>query len=134
MKLLEMLKKDIKSANYTFQDAEETRDRTRLPFVPEHKANFGLNMGITKYINANLHAFVSGRRPRENGDTRVSMPSYALVDFTLIGKNFMDSFEIRGSVQNLFDKDYDDPAPKGTVSTDYPRQERSFMAELRYQF
>ena len=44
----------------------------------------------------------------------------------------MDSFEIRVSVQNLFDKDYDDPAPKGTVSTDYPRQERSFIAELRY--
>ncbi len=89
-------------------------------------------MGITKYINANLHAFVSGRRPRENGDTRGSMPSYALVDFTLIGKDFMDSFEIRGSVQNLFDKDYDDPAPKGIVSADYPRQERSFMAELSY--
>ena len=70
MKFLEMLKKDIEYANYTFQDAEETRDRTRLSFVPEHKANFGLNMGITKYINANLQVFVSGRRSRENGDTR----------------------------------------------------------------
>ncbi len=121
-------------ANYTYQDAEDTRDRNRLPFAPEHKANFGLNMGITKYINANLHAFVSGRRPRESGDSRGSIPSYALVDFTLIGKNFMDNFEIRGSVQNLLDKDYDDPAPVNTVPSDFPQQGRFFFVELRYEF
>ncbi len=121
-------------ANYTFQDAEETRNRNRLPFAPEHKANFGLNMGITKYINANLHTFVSGRRPRENGDTRGDLPSYALVDFTLIGKNFMDNIEIRGSVQNLLDKDYDDPAPINTVPSDFPQQGRSFMVEFRFNF
>jgi outer membrane receptor protein involved in Fe transport len=46
----------------------------------------------------------------------------------------MDNFEIRGSVNNLFDKDYKDPAPVGTVPTDYPQPERAFMVELRYQF
>ncbi len=121
-------------ANYTYQDGEDTRNRNRLPFTPEHKANFGLNVGITKYINANLHAFISSRRAREKGDTRDSLPSYSLVDLTLIGKNFMDNFEIRGSVQNLFDKDYDDPSPKNTVPTDFPQQGRSFMIELRFQF
>lgn len=121
-------------ANYTFQDAEDTRNRNRLPDVPIHKANFGLNLGLGKYINTNLHTFLSGPRPREYGDTRHNMPSYALTDFTLIGRNFLDNFEIRGSVNNLFDKKYYDPSPQNTVPTDYPQQGRSFMIELRYEF
>jgi iron complex outermembrane receptor protein len=121
-------------ANYTFQDAEETSDRNRLPNVPVHKANFGMNVGLTKYVNANLHTFLSGPRPRDYGDTRADLPSYALVNLTVIGKNFMDNFEIRGSALNLFDKGYDDPALPDTVPTDHPQPGRSFMVELRYKF
>ena len=120
-------------ANYTYQEAKDL-DRDRIPDVPVHKANFGANMELCKYVNANLHAFVSGPRPRANGDTRSNMPSYGFVDLTLIGKNFMDNFEIRGSVRNLFSKDYDDPAPMGGVPTDYPQQKSSFFVELRYEF
>jgi len=121
-------------ANYTFQDAEETKDRNRLAFVPVHKANFGVNIGFWKYANANMNTFISGPRPREDGDTRRDLPSYSLTNLTLIGKNFIDNFEIRGSVSNLFDKSYDDPAPKNTVPTDYPQAGRAFMVELRFQF
>ena len=98
------------------------------------KANLGSNVGFWKYANANLQTFVSGPRPREDGDTRHDLPSYALVNLTLIGRNFIDNFEIKGSVFNLFDKGYDDPAPMGTVPTDYPQPGRSFIVELRYSF
>ena len=118
-------------ANYTYQNAKNT-DRNRLMDMPVHKANFGVNMRVTKYINADLHTFVSGRRPREIGGTRDDLPSYAVVDCTLIGKNFMDNFEIRGSVQNLFDKDYADPS--GLVPSNNPQPERSFRVELRFQY
>ncbi len=122
------------SANYTFQKAEDTTHRNRLPDVPVHKANFDLNIGFCKYVNANLHTFVSGPRPREDGDTRRDLPSHTLVDLTLIGKNFLNNFEIRSSVFNLFDKKYYDPSPQNTVPTDYPQPGRSFMVELRYKF
>ena len=121
-------------ANYTFQDAEETRMRNRMAFVPVHKANFGINVGFWKYANANLNTFISGPRPREDGDTRRDLPSYTLSNFTVIGKNFINNFEIRGSVFNLFDKSYDDPSPMNTVPTDYPQQGRSIRIDLRYQF
>lgn len=121
-------------ANYTFQKAEETRNRNRLPDVPVHKANLGVNVGFWKYANANVNTFISGPRPREDGDTRRDMPSYALVNLTLIGRKFMDNFEIKGSVSNLFNKGYDDPAPVDTVPTDFPQQGRSFIVELRYQY
>ncbi len=121
-------------ANYTFQDAEETRMRNRMAFVPVHKANFGVNIGFWKYANANWNTFLSGPRPREDGDTRRDLPSYTLSNFTLIGKNFINNFEIRGSVFNIFDKSYDDPSPMSTVPTDYPQPGRSVIIELRYQF
>ena len=121
-------------ANYTFQDAEDTRDRNRLPDVPVHNGNIGINAGFCKYTNANLTTHLSGPRPREDGDTRRDIPAQALVNMTLIGKNFIDNFEVRGSVFNLFDKSYYDPAPQNTVPTDYPQQGRSFTIELRYQF
>ncbi len=121
-------------ANYTFQDTEDTSNRNRLPDVPVHKANLGVNVGFWKYANAHLNTFIVGPRPREDGDTRADLPSYGLVNLTFIGRNLVDNFEIRGSIFNLFDKDYKDPAPVDTVPTDYPQPERSFMVELRYQF
>ena len=63
-----------------------------------------------------------------------NLTSYVLVDFTLIEKNLMGNFEIRGSVQNLFDKDYDDSAHINTVPSDFPQQGRSFMVEFRIEF
>ena len=121
-------------ANYSYQDAKDTMNRNRLPDVPEHKGNIGVNIGFWKYLNANMHTFISGRRPRKNGDTRSDIASYALVNLTLIGKNFMNNLEIRGSALDLFDKSYEDPSPPNSVPTDYPQQGRSFMVELRYKF
>jgi outer membrane receptor for ferrienterochelin and colicins len=121
-------------ANYTFQKAEETRNRNRLPDVPVHSANLGINAGFWKYANANLNTLFIGPRPREFGDTRHDLSSYALVNLTLIGKNFMDNLEIKGSIFNLFDKSYKDSAPPDTVPTDYPQPGRSFIVELQYQF
>ncbi len=121
-------------ANYTFQKAEETRERKRLADVPVHSGNIGINAGFWKYANANLHTLFIGPRPREFGDTRHDLSSYALVNLTLIGKNFIDHLEIKGSIFNLFDKSYKDSAPRNTVPTDYPQPGRSFIVELQYQF
>ncbi|GJQ58059.1 MAG: TonB-dependent receptor [Candidatus Scalindua sp. AMX11] len=121
-------------ANYTFQDTEETRSRNRIPNIPMHKANFGVNVELWKYVNANLHTFITGPRPREHGDTREDLPSHTIVNMTFIGQHFLDNFEIRGHVNNLFDKGYDDPSPINTVPTDYPQPKRSFYVELRYSF
>jgi outer membrane receptor for ferrienterochelin and colicins len=121
-------------ANYTYQDAEETSDRNRLAEVPIHKANLGVNVAFSKYVNAHLHTFITGPRPREDGDTRRDLPSHTQVNLTLIGKNFMDNFEIRGSAFNLFGQGYDDPSDSEGVPTDYPQPRNSFMVELRYVF
>ena len=119
-------------ANYTYQDAESKGDP--LPNVPKHKGNVRLNFGLGKYLNANVQAFISGDRVREEADTRDDSPGYAIVDLTLIAKEFFNNLEVKASLFNLFDKNYNDPAPMNTIHHDLPRPGRSFFLEFSYDF
>ncbi|OHB49944.1 MAG: hypothetical protein A2099_00030 [Planctomycetes bacterium GWF2_39_10] len=69
-----------------------------MPFVSEHKGNFGVNVHYWKCINTNLNTFVSGRRSREGGDTRDDLPAYALPNLSALGKDFFKTMEIQGTV------------------------------------
>ena len=118
--------------NYTFQDPKDD-DGDDLPFVARHKGNFGVNVHYWKYINTNLSAFVSGRRSREEDDTRDDLPAYALLNLSVIGKEFFKTMEIQGTVYNLLDKDYRDPGPV-SIPEDLPRLGRTFFVGLSYEF
>jgi iron complex outermembrane receptor protein len=118
--------------NYTFQDPKDD-DGDDLPFVARHKGNFGVNVHYWKYINTNMSTFVSGRRSREEGDTRDDLPAYALLNFSVLGKDFFKTMEIQGTVYNLLDKDYSDPGPV-SIPEDLPRPGRTFFVGLSYQF
>ena len=61
------------------------------------------------------------------------MPPYTLFNLSVIGKDFFKTMEIQGTVFNLLDKDYDDPAPD-SIPDDLPRPGRTFFIGLRYQF
>jgi len=118
--------------NYTFQhSADDNGDD--LPFVAQHTGNFGVNVHYWKYINTNLNTFISGSRSREADDTRDDLPSYALLNLSVIGKEFFKTMEIQGTVFNLLDKDYSDPGPT-SISEDLPRPGRTFWVGLSYQF
>jgi len=118
--------------NYTFQDTEDD-DGDDLPFVAKHKGNFGVNVRYWKYINTNMSTFVSGRRSREEDDTRDDLPAYALLNLSVIGKEFFKTMEVYGTVYNLLDKDYSDPGPI-SIPEDLPRPGRTFFIGLSYQF
>ena len=118
--------------NYTFQSPEDDNGDD-LPFVAKHKGNFGVNVHYWKYVNTNLSTFVSGRRFREEDDTRDDLPAYALLNLSVIGKEFVKSMEVYGTVYNLLDKDNSDPGPT-SIPEDLPRPGRTFFIGLSYQF
>lgn len=118
--------------NYTFQNPEDNRGND-LPFVAQHYGNFGVNIHYWKYINTNLSTFVSGSRSREEGDDRDDLPAYALLNLSIIAKEFFKTMEVQGTVFNLLDKDYSDPGPT-SIPDDLPRPERTFFVGLSYQF
>jgi iron complex outermembrane receptor protein len=118
--------------NYTFQNPEDNRGND-LPFVAQHYGNFGVNVHYWKYINTNLSTFVSGTRSREQDDPRDDLPAYALLNLSIIAKEFFKTMEIQGTVFNLLDKDYSDPGPE-SIPEDFPRPGRTFFVGLSYQF
>ena len=118
--------------NYTFQNPEDD-DGNDLPSVAEHYGNFGANIHYWKYINTNLSTFFSGRRSRREDDSRDDLPSYALLNLSVIGKEFFKTMEVQGTVYNLLDKDYSDPGPV-SIAEDLPRPERTFFVGLSYRF
>ena len=83
---------------------------------------------LLEVYHTNLSIFISGRRSREEGDTRDDLPAYALLNFSVLGKGFFKIMEIQGTVYNLLDKDYSDP---GLVSIpeDLPRPGRCFLLD-----
>ncbi len=118
--------------NYTFQEAEDD-DGNDLPLTAQHKGNFGVNVHYWKYLNTNLSTFVSGTRSRGKDDDRDDLPAFALLNLSMIGKEFFKTMEIQGTVFNLLDKDYSDPGPV-SIQDDLPRPERTFFIGLSYQF
>ncbi len=119
-------------ANYTYQDAEIKGDP--MPDVPKHKGNVGVNAGVGKYLNANIHAFISDDRVRRASDTRDDSPGYALLNLTLTAKEFFKNMTIKASMFNLLDKDYNDPTSINTIPSDIPRPGRTFFVEVGYDF
>ncbi|MGR3219175.1 MAG: TonB-dependent receptor plug domain-containing protein [Candidatus Anammoxibacter sp.] len=119
-------------ANYTYLDAESKGDP--IPDVTKHKGSVGVNLGITKYLNANLNAFIRGPSVRAEADRRDDSPGYAIVNFTLVVKDFFKGMKAKASLFNLFDKDYNDPSPINTIPTDLPRPGRTFYIELGYEW
>jgi len=118
--------------NYTFQHPEDEQG-DELPFTAQHHGNFGVNVHYWKYMNTNLNTFVSGTRPREETDTRDDLPGYALLNLSVIGKEFFKTMEIQGTVFNLLNKNYSDPGPT-LIPDDFPRPGRTFWVGLSYQF
>jgi outer membrane receptor protein involved in Fe transport len=72
---------------------------------------------------------------RNVGDSRDDMAGYAVVNTTLIARNFLKGYEgleVRGSIYNLFDKDY--TCPEAFLPDDMPQPGRNFIIELKYKF
>ena len=118
--------------NYTYLDAESNGES--LPDVPKHKGNVGFNVEFGRHLNANINAFISDKRARSENDHRDDSPGYAIVDLTLIAKEIFKGLEIKASLFNLLDKDYNDPSPANTIPTDLPRPGRTFFLEFGYGF
>lgn len=129
---VDIIKDNYIFMNYTFQNPEDTNGND-LPFVAHHHGNFGVNVHYWKYINTNLSTFVSGKRSREVGDQRNDLPAYALLNLSVIAKEFFKTMEIQGTVFNLLDKNYSDPGPT-SIEGDLPRPGRTFFIGLSYQF
>ena len=124
--------------NYTYQRLISPHIRERNWFSPRHMGNIMANIRLSKYLNFYTSCHIEDGFRRDRGDLRDDMSGYAVVNTTLIAKKFLKGYEgleIRGSVYNLFDKDYTNPDyPYPFLPNDMPRPGRNFMVEVKYKF
>jgi len=95
------------------------------------------NVRLNRYLNLNTYLLYRGGWTRAEGDPRDDPGDYAIVNATLIARNFLEELkglEVRGTVYNLFDKEYTAPCREGTIPGDVPMPGINFYVELRYTF
>ena len=106
-------------------------------FVPKHTGNIMLNVRLSRYLNFQTDCHFEDGFKRQERDKRNDKPGYGIVNTTLIAKQFLKGYEgleVRGSIYNLFDKDYTSPTGILELPHDLPRPGRTFIFEVRYKF
>lgn len=121
-------------ANYTYQKAKDEITDMSLPNIATHKGNIFFNYKINKYLNSFNHIFFKGETKRAFGDTRDDVSGYAVFDTSLRIKKLYENFELKASINNLFDKKAYDPSSIGLTQDDYQIVGRNFMLEAKYTF
>jgi len=125
------------SMNYTQMNID-LHDPEQNPWgEPERLGTLSANIRLNRYLNLNAYLLYRGGWSREKGDAREDPGDYAIVNATLIAKSFvkeLKGLEVRGSVLNLFNKDYTSPTSLGWLQDDLPMPGINFFLELRYTF
>ncbi|MGR8934357.1 MAG: TonB-dependent receptor plug domain-containing protein [Gammaproteobacteria bacterium] len=120
------------AANAVYQHTMQNGQR--VADVPESRANILLNWAFDPQWSLLAHVFVKGETLRVPGDTRSSVPGYALLDMNLLSHDlFGKNIDVSFSVYNLLDKRYADPAP-GSIPGDYQQAERAYYGHVYLRF
>jgi outer membrane receptor for ferrienterochelin and colicins len=129
-------------ASYTF---EETRNRgigQSLPDSPEHLGKFNISVPLYREkVFASLEfQYVSSRTTMHISPiTGEDVPGrdaagFGVVNFTLFSRNLWKNLEFSGSVYNLLDTHYSDPATRFHHQDLIPQDGRTFRLKLTYRF
>jgi len=125
------------SMNYTQMKVDTGNSGTDIWMEPTRLGTLTGNVRLNRYLNLNAQLIYRGGWHREDGDPREDPGDYAIVNATLIAKDFvkeLKGLEVRGSVLNLLNKDYTMPTAAGELPNDMPMPGINFFVELRYTF
>ncbi|MCU7904733.1 MAG: TonB-dependent receptor [Candidatus Thiodiazotropha sp. (ex Epidulcina cf. delphinae)] len=118
------------SGNYTLRDPDNNEFRT--VDEPKKDAYLRADWHFSPDWNLNLQANWIGERIRSNNDDRSSLNDYLVAD-TTVRFTGLKNWEFAASVRNMFDEDAREHTGS-SVPNDLPLPERSYFAEIRYNF
>ena len=138
--------------NYTYQDTQDIQSGERTPDVPSHLLNLGATIRLGEYLSLTPTVLLRSNRPRspleippDSGPLRPqSVGGYGLVNLNVRLINLFEDFEISGTINNISDQGYFDPAsflpvketPPGALffPGDYPRPGVNAFLKVSYKF
>ena len=122
--------------NYTYQKSESDINNNgnliTTPNIPNHKANFVLNILPISNVNFSLTLNYIGKRSRSEVDLRGPIESYLFASSTIVLSEIFKNFSLSGSVYNIFDSNYFDSGHAKFIPNDYPRPGRNFLLRVNY--
>lgn len=134
-------------ANYTYTEARFRSaslggidvSGNRIPLVPRHMANIGIDWSIWERTRLNAAANYVGSQLYDGDELNTfgrEMPSYWTADLGVF--HTIDHWTFGASVRNLFDEKYYTYALAITFPTNtfiaYPSPERNFLVSVQYRF
>ena len=134
-------------ANYTYTEAKFRSaslggidvSGNRIPLVPRHMANVGIDWSIWERTRLNAAANYVGSQLYDGDELNTfgrEMPSYWTADLGVF--HTIDAWTFGASVRNLFDEKYSTYALAITFPTNtfiaYPSPERNFLVSVQYRF
>jgi outer membrane receptor protein involved in Fe transport len=119
--------------NIAFQDSEDKDTGEPVPDAPEWQAYCNIHWTFMPEwsFNGQYH-WIAGRE-RAVGDIREDIKDNHIVNATVRRTHIFQNWEVALAVRNLFNENLREPSPT-VIPNDYPMEERSFWAELRFLF
>lgn len=120
------------AANVVYQHT--IQNDLQVADVPQARANLLMNWAYDAHWSTFAHILVKDSTQRNIGDTRNDVPGYAVLDLSLLGRNFFaKSIDVSFTVYNLFDKRYYDPAPS-SIPGDYQQAGRAYFGHINLRY
>jgi iron complex outermembrane receptor protein len=131
--------------SYTLQKTDAHSARWNLPDSPEHLVKLNLSVPVyqDKVFAGIEFQFTSERESLHNTTDGTGQPltvqgdnaaSYGIVNLTLFSRELIKNVEFSGSVYNVFDRKYADPATRFHRQDTLGRDGRTFRLKLTYRF
>jgi outer membrane receptor for ferrienterochelin and colicins len=129
-------------ASYTFEDTQNRGSDQDLADSPDHLVKLNLSVPVyQEKVFASLEfQYMSSRESQHVSPiTGLDVPGrdaagYGVVNFTLFSQNLVKNLEFSGSVYNLLDTHYNDPATRFHHQDLISQDGRTFRLKLTYRF
>ncbi|MEY2465642.1 MAG: iron complex outerrane recepter protein [Verrucomicrobiota bacterium] len=127
-------------ASYTYQETENRETNRRLTDSPNHLGKFNVSAPVFKdKIFASLEFQYTSSRHTMQTTSLGEVPGedaagFGIVNFTLFSQNLVKNLEFSGSIYNLLDRNYGDPATRFHQQDIIRQDGRSFRVKLTYRF
>jgi len=119
--------------NLAYQDSEDKQTGETIPDAPGWQAYLNAHWRFLPDWSLDGQYFWIADRERAVGDTREDVKDNNIVNVTVRRTRIFRNWEVALAVRNLFNEDVREPSTI-SIPDDYPMEERSFWAELRFHF
>ncbi|ACT50176.1 TonB-dependent receptor plug domain-containing protein [Methylovorus glucosotrophus] len=118
-------------ASYAWQDNRDDSGKQMIN-SPRHMAKSSVSYPLLgPRLNSGLEVLYMGQRP---DDSRATLPSYTLVNLTLVSRQVIPNLEVSASLKNLLDRDYAVAASSYMLPDRIAQNGRTFWLQCIYDF